>query len=138
LSALALTRDLQIAGVVLEARGDRLHVDAPVGLITPEIHASLIRHKPELLALLQRPAEPTPAEQRLIAAIDAYSGWWPLSVSTLCRALAAQTKPLAATPTREFLDHLDAITPEHEAVVRRIAAGAVDAGLIPERSVRLR
>ena len=52
MSALALLRDLRSAGAVLEARGDRLHVDAPAGLITPEMRVSLARHKPELLAML--------------------------------------------------------------------------------------
>lgn len=52
MSALALMRDLEVAGVILEARGDRLHIDAPVGVVTSEIRDSLVRHKPELLAIL--------------------------------------------------------------------------------------
>jgi hypothetical protein len=66
-SALTLMRDLQAAGVVLEARGDRLHVDAPVGLITPEMRDSIARHKPELLAMLAA----DPAE---------YANWAPLDL----------------------------------------------------------
>lgn len=58
MSALALMRDLQAAGVVLEARADRLHVDAPTGLITPAIRDSLASHKTKLIAMLASdPAE---------------------------------------------------------------------------------
>jgi TubC N-terminal docking domain len=64
-SALALMRDLQAAGAVLEVRDGRLKVDAPAGLITPEIRDSLARHKPELLAMLAA----DPAE---------YENWAPL------------------------------------------------------------
>ena len=67
MNALALMRDLQSAGAVLEARGDRLHVDAPAGLITPEIRDSIARHKPELLAMLA--ADPA-----------RYENWAPLDV----------------------------------------------------------
>ena len=42
----------QHAGVRLSARGDRLHVQAPAGALTPELRAALARHKAELLALL--------------------------------------------------------------------------------------
>ena len=42
MSALALMRDLQAAGAVLEARGDRLHVDAPAGILTPQIRDSIV------------------------------------------------------------------------------------------------
>jgi hypothetical protein len=66
-SALALMRDLQAAGVVLEARDGRLRVDAPVGIVTPDIRDSLARHKPELLAMLAA----DPAE---------YENWAPLDV----------------------------------------------------------
>lgn len=46
---LALTRE---AGIVLEAQGERLMVDAPRGVLTPELRAELANHKPELLAVL--------------------------------------------------------------------------------------
>jgi TubC N-terminal docking domain len=71
LSALALMRDLQAAGAVLEVRGDRLHVDAPVGLITLQIRESLARHKPELLAMLAA----DPAEYENWAPLDAPIAW---------------------------------------------------------------
>ena len=40
------------AGIQLEARGSRLHVDAPFGVLTPELRDELARHKSELLAVL--------------------------------------------------------------------------------------
>src|ERR671918_134034 len=67
MSALALMRDLQAAGVVLEVRDRRLHVDAPAGLITPEMRDSIARHKAELLAMLAA----DPAE---------YENWAPLDI----------------------------------------------------------
>jgi hypothetical protein len=124
--ARATGAEITIAGGRLATRG-----------LPPELRADVLRHQQALRGLLQRPPEPTAAERRIIAAVEAYAGWWPLSVSTLCRALAAQTKPLASTPTIEFVEHLDAVTPEHEASVRRIAQGAIAAGLIPERAVRM-
>ena len=65
MSALVLMCDLQAAGVVLEARDGRLKVDAPIGLLTPQIRDSLARHKRELLAMLAA----DPAE---------YENWAPL------------------------------------------------------------
>lgn len=40
------------AGIRLQPRGDRLHVDAPPGVLTAELRDVLIRHKPALLAAL--------------------------------------------------------------------------------------
>jgi TubC N-terminal docking domain len=70
-SVLALMRDLQAAGVVLEARDGRLRVDAPVGIVTPEIRDSLARHKPELLAMLAA----DPAEYENWAPLDMPVAW---------------------------------------------------------------
>jgi hypothetical protein len=42
----------QQAGIALEARGDRLHVEAPAGTVTPELKDALVRRKVELLAVL--------------------------------------------------------------------------------------
>jgi len=40
------------SGIVLEAQGDKLIVDAPSGTLTPQLRAELARHKPALLARL--------------------------------------------------------------------------------------
>jgi hypothetical protein len=44
----------QTHDVVLEVQGDRLVVDAPMGAVTPELRAELVRHKAALVALLGR------------------------------------------------------------------------------------
>ncbi|MBI5018481.1 MAG: hypothetical protein HZB55_23725 [Deltaproteobacteria bacterium] len=53
MTALDLLRDLEAQGFLLEARGERLHVEAPAGTLTPELRANLTEHKPTLLRLLQ-------------------------------------------------------------------------------------
>jgi hypothetical protein len=70
-SALALMRDLQAAGVILEEREGRLRVDAPAGFLTPEVRDSLARHKPELLAMLAA----DPAEYANPAPLDDAAPW---------------------------------------------------------------
>ena len=40
-------------GIRLSPRGDRLHVDAPAGSITPELRDALARYKSDILARLQ-------------------------------------------------------------------------------------
>jgi hypothetical protein len=70
-SALALMRDLQAAGVVLEAHDGRLKVDAPVGILTPQIRDSLARHKLELLAVLSA----APAERKNWTPLDVPVAW---------------------------------------------------------------
>jgi hypothetical protein len=47
-----LFAETQRLGITLSARGDRLHVEAPAGRVTPELRAALARHKPALLARL--------------------------------------------------------------------------------------
>lgn len=51
MNAVDLMNRLQAAGVRIDARGDRLHVEAPAGSITPELRQALADHKAELLAL---------------------------------------------------------------------------------------
>ena len=51
MSAVQLIRQCRDAGIRLQARGDRLHVDAPAGAITPELRQRLTEYKVELLAL---------------------------------------------------------------------------------------
>jgi hypothetical protein len=50
----ALHAHLDRLGVELTARGDRLHFKAPAGVMTEELRAALLAHKPALLALLVR------------------------------------------------------------------------------------
>ena len=39
-------------GIILEAKGDRLQVEAPAGRVTPALREAIAEHKPTLLALL--------------------------------------------------------------------------------------
>jgi hypothetical protein len=52
-SAAELIRRLTQAGVRLTPHGDRLRVDAPRGLLSPDDWASLAARKGEILALLR-------------------------------------------------------------------------------------
>jgi hypothetical protein len=54
-NAVALIADLSRAGVRLERRGDRLHVEAPKGIVTPELRLTLTQNKADLLAVLSDP-----------------------------------------------------------------------------------
>jgi hypothetical protein len=47
-----LLTTVRAAGIHLKARGSRLHVDAPRGVITPELRDALARHKAEILTAL--------------------------------------------------------------------------------------
>ncbi|MDQ3506929.1 MAG: hypothetical protein M3494_02770 [Actinomycetota bacterium] len=49
-----LLKNLRVEGVDLEAKGGRLHVDAPAGVLTDELKASLVESKPALVELLER------------------------------------------------------------------------------------
>jgi hypothetical protein len=51
---LKLFHGLRARGVNLEAVGDNLKVDAPVGVLTEEDRAALLRFKPVLLRFLSR------------------------------------------------------------------------------------
>ncbi|MEE8057419.1 MAG: hypothetical protein V3T17_06245 [Pseudomonadales bacterium] len=52
MNARNLIDDLKRMGVVLSANGDRLHVNAPKGVITDHLKEQLFRSKPELLKVL--------------------------------------------------------------------------------------
>ena len=61
MNARNLYHDLKERGVVLEAQGEYLKVDAPAGVVTEEDKIALIEFKPTLLRFLSR----TPEEQLL-------------------------------------------------------------------------
>src|SRR5687768_17421789 len=48
-----LLDDLRNRGVLIELDGERLIVDAPTGVVTEELRASLTEHKPSLLKLFE-------------------------------------------------------------------------------------
>jgi hypothetical protein len=51
MNALSLIRDCRAAGIQLQARGDRLHIDAPAGALTAELRQRLADHKADILAM---------------------------------------------------------------------------------------
>ena len=57
MNALSLYHDLKERGVILEAQGEYLKVDAPAGVVTEEDKTALLEFKPVLLEFLSRPRE---------------------------------------------------------------------------------
>jgi len=51
----ALLSETARLGIRLEARGDRLHVEAPAGVVTPTLREALVKQKPALLSRLAPP-----------------------------------------------------------------------------------
>ncbi len=62
MSMAELLVELRSRGVELTAMGERLRIDAPKGVLTPEIRETLARHKAEILALLESPS-PAPRQE---------------------------------------------------------------------------
>jgi hypothetical protein len=58
-NALSLYHNLKERGVILEAQGEHLKVDAPVGVVTEEDRAALVEFKAILLRFLCRSQETT-------------------------------------------------------------------------------
>ncbi|MBS0213189.1 MAG: hypothetical protein JSR26_08445 [Proteobacteria bacterium] len=56
MNAAPLIRELNAAGIRLSATGDRLHVEAPAGAVTPEIRHRLAANKAGILTYLHQPA----------------------------------------------------------------------------------
>lgn len=80
-----LLTELRARGAVLSVRGDRIRVEAPPEVVTPELRAALVEHKPALLRLLSdtdRPGTPPPpAAFRFADSVmvfgDICAGWTP-------------------------------------------------------------
>jgi hypothetical protein len=56
-NALSLYHNLEKRGVILEAQGEHLKVDAQAGVVTEEEKTALVEYKPVLLEFLSRPRE---------------------------------------------------------------------------------
>ena len=63
MNALSLYHDLKARGVILEAQGEHLKVDAPAGVVTEEDRAALVELKPILLTFLTRTPEEEPLRE---------------------------------------------------------------------------
>jgi len=86
-NALSLYHDLEARGVILEAQGEYLKVNAPTGVLTEADRAGLKEFKPKLLVFLSCPAErlleaPEPesvarwAGPGLVKILDPFTGEW--------------------------------------------------------------
>ncbi len=63
MNALSLYHNLKARGVVLEASGEHLKVDAPAGVVTEADRAALVELKPILLKFLSRTPEEEPMRE---------------------------------------------------------------------------
>ena len=52
MNARRLLENLQYAGATVEVTGDRLRIDAPVGVVTADLVEQMRAHKAELIELL--------------------------------------------------------------------------------------
>jgi TubC N-terminal docking domain len=86
-NALSLYHNLKERGVILEAQGEHLRVDAPGGVVTEKDKTALKEFKPVLLKFLSRPREePQQVPEResvarwagpgLIRILDPFTGEW--------------------------------------------------------------
>ena len=84
MNALSLYHDLKKRGVILEAQGAYLKVDAPVGVVTEEVKTALVEFKPTLLRLLSGTLEEQPLREsesrwsgpELIRILDPFTNEW--------------------------------------------------------------
>lgn len=53
MKAIKLLAELHSCGVIVEAAGEQLRIDAPKGAITPELRVALVQRKVEILSLLK-------------------------------------------------------------------------------------
>lgn len=81
MNAEALIQDLTMRGVLLERRGDRLHFEAPVGVLTEKDRAALSEHRDAILDAL--PADPREAA---VAASREQRSLWAHAVGELAEA----------------------------------------------------
>jgi hypothetical protein len=83
-NALSLYHNLEKRGVILEAQGEHLKVDAPAGVVTEEDKSALIEFKPTLLRFLSQTPEEQPLRESksrwsgpgLIRILDTFTGEW--------------------------------------------------------------
>ena len=69
-SALELLASLRSLKVTVSAHGDRLRLDAPAGVVTPEVRAKLTAHKAEILKILQDDSDACSALTQIIPRIS--------------------------------------------------------------------
>jgi hypothetical protein len=75
MNALTLYHDLKTRGVLLEADGEKLLVDAPAGELTAQDRATLTEFKPILLKFLSHTEQPRDGGRRFAARPSHYPGY---------------------------------------------------------------
>lgn len=99
------------AGIVLAADGDNIDVDAPKGVLTPELRSELARHKPALVALLAPVTEFVTLRGGLIV---------PLPALRLALDLEQRGFTMALDTSQQFrISATDHLTDEDRAGIRR-------------------
>ena len=85
MTAIEILNYVKSAGILLAARGDRLHVEAPAGAVTPAVREALTRHKAALLSLL------APSRTYVTLRPDRVTGFAPtLPIEAVALALALE------------------------------------------------
>lgn len=94
MTATELLTTARSAGIRLEARGERLHVEAPAGALTPALRDQLAQQKPALLALLAPVTEFVSLRGGLAV---------PVAALQLALDLEARGLPLATDADHQFI-----------------------------------
>lgn len=103
-----LIRELQAAGVTLSAIGDRLHVQAPAAIVTPELRQRIAENKTLLLAELHKPRIAAPDDTR--AALLVLADQLGLDRAAVVRSPAIDLQLWAAIPADVLPAFLLALT----------------------------
>ena len=99
------------SGIVLEARGDRLPVEAPAGAVTAALRDELTRCKPALLALLAPVTELVSFKGGLVV---------PVSAFLLALDLERRGFKMSLDPCQQFqIDPTSALTDADRSAIRR-------------------
>lgn len=119
MTATSLLDELRQNGARFTLAGDRLRVDAPVGLLTEHVRAELRRLKPELMALLRRAqagrgaAAPTSPRFRFVDGKmvlgDICAGWTPAAWCKELRRKALRCEELHPETARYYREWADDI-----------------------------
>jgi hypothetical protein len=99
----------QAAGVRLEARGPKLHVQAPAGTITPEFRETLARYKSVLLVAL------TPPTPQFVT----FNGGLTVPVAALSLALDLEARGISLSTDA---DHRLIVPPDSRLTIDDLAA----------------
>jgi hypothetical protein len=93
-----LLREAERLGITLTVEGNRLHVRAPTGVLTPELQAALTVHKPQLMRRLAAPP-PDQAGGSPCSTCGMAEWWRWLDGRLLCRPCLIREDPLLAEMT---------------------------------------